>query len=82
MSVIHLGALLENTKYEIILSYCSKKLLTENVDWCQLKLEPDSNLLEITVGKVPESKLHEFKILLTNGTIQTFSVFGLPDLFV
>lgn len=82
MSAIHLGALLENTRYEIKLAHCSKQLLTEDIDWCKLKLESDSNLLEITVGKVVESKLHEFQILLENNTIQTFSIFGLPDLFV
>lgn len=82
MSAIHLGALLENTKYEIILSCYGKKLLTGNSNWCQLKLEPNSNLLEITVGKVTESKLYEFRILLEDDRVQTFSIFGLPDLFV
>lgn len=79
MAIIYLGALLDNTQYDIEVED-DGRVLTQNPVWCEVKIE-SKNILRINLGSVATQQLHCFNIAFGN-QIMTYQLIGMPNIYL
>jgi hypothetical protein len=79
MATIHLGALPDNTQYDIELQD-GIQILTQDPAWCRVRIA-NCTTLRIDVGTVKTQQTHSFDVAFREHTT-TYKFIGFPNIYL